>query len=491
MSATKPVVFNNTVLRDGHQSLAATRMTTKQMLPVVADLDSLGFGALETWGGATIDSCVRYLNENPFDRLDTLKKLAPQTPHMMLLRGQNLLQYTAFPDDVVEAFCAMSAKHGMDIFRIFDALNDTRNLKTAIAAVKKAGKHAQGTLCYTTSPVHTLEAFIKMGAELQEMGADSVCIKDMAGLISPSMAYDLVKALKANLKIPIALHSHSTAGQAAAAYYAATEAGVDTVDTSIVPFANGTGQPDTVLMLAMLERSARKPSYNLETLQKIRVHMEKVYLEMKAFTSSNNEKTDADILAFQVPGGMLSNFRNQLKEQGMADRFNDVLKEIPVVREALGWIPLVTPTSQIVGTQAMLNVKFGRWKMLSQPAIDVALGKYGRTPGVVNAELLKECEKKAGQQAVTVRGADLLAPGLEKLRAEVKAKGIEPSDENVTLYAMFPQEVEKLYKNKAAGIAPYDIAPSPAKKSDGKEKSSKFALTVGGKRHEVVIEELN
>ncbi len=491
MSATKPVEFNNTVLRDGHQSLAATRMTTKEMLPVVADLDSIGFAALETWGGATIDSCLRYLNENPFDRLDTLKKLAPKTPHSMLLRGQNLLQYTAFPDDVVEAFCAASAKHGMDIFRIFDALNDTRNLKTAINAVKKAGKHAQGTICYTVSPVHTLEAFIKLGTELQEIGADSVCIKDMAGLISPSMAYDLVKALKSNLHIPVVLHSHSTSGQAAAAYYAATEAGIDSVDTSIVPFANGTGQPDTLRMLAVLEGHPRCPAYDRARLVALGKHFEKVYAEMSKFTSTANERTDTATLAYQVPGGMLSNFRNQLKEQGMSDRFNDVLKEIPVVREALGWIPLVTPTSQIVGTQAMLNVKFGRWKMLSQPAMDVALGKYGRTPAPVNADLLKDVEKKTGQQAVTVRGADLLQPGMEKLRAEVKAKGIEPSDENVTLYAMFPQEVEKIYKNKAAGIAPYDIAPAPAKKDSDKAKASRFALTLGGKRHEVTIEELN
>ena len=432
-----PVIFNNTVLRDGHQSLAATRMTTQQMLPITADLDAIGFGALETWGGATIDSCLRFLGENPFDRLDTLKKLAPKTPHMMLLRGQNIVQYMSFPDDVVEAFIDCSAKHGMDIFRIFDALNDTRNLTTAVRAVHKNGKHAQGVICYTTSPVHTLDAFIKLGKELEEMGCDSICIKDMAGLISPSMVYDLVRALKKTVAKPLVLHSHNTAGMAAASYYAAIEAGIDSVDTSMVPFANGTGQPDTLLMLAMLERSPRKPYYDTSAFKKIRAHLETVYAELKAFTSTNNEKTDADILEYQVPGGMLSNFRNQLKEQGMADRLEEVMREIPFVRESLGWIPLVTPTSQIVGTQAMLNVKFGRWKMISQPAMDVALGKYGRTPGPVNPDLLKDVEARTGLKAIEGRGADLLPPRMEKLKAELLAKGLPATDENAVLYAMF------------------------------------------------------
>ena len=368
-----PVIFNNTVLRDGHQSLAATRMTTTQMLPVAAALDALGFGALETWGGATIDSCLRFLGENPFDRLDALKKLASKTPHMMLLRGQNIVQYTSFPDDVVEAFVLMSARHGMDIFRIFDALNDTRNLTTAVNAVHKAGKHAQGVICYTTSPVHTLEAFIKLGVELEEMGCDSVCIKDMAGLITPSVTYDLVRELKKKVKVPLVLHTHDTAGLGVASYYAAVEAGITSVDTSVAPFANGTGQPDTALIQAALERSPRRPNYDMAEIAKLRKHFIGVYAELKQFTSPNNEKVDSDILEYQVPGGMLSNFRNQLKEQGMADRFEEVMREIPCVREALGWIPLVTPTSQIVGTQAMLNVKFGRWKMFSQPAMDVAL----------------------------------------------------------------------------------------------------------------------
>jgi oxaloacetate decarboxylase alpha subunit/pyruvate carboxylase subunit B len=495
-SSTSPVVFNNTVLRDGHQSLAATRMTTSQMLPVTADLDAIGFGALETWGGATIDSCLRFLGENPFDRLDTLKTLAPKTPHMMLLRGQNIVQYTSFPDDVVEAFITCSAKHGMDIFRIFDALNDTRNLTTAIRAVHKNGKHAQGVICYTTSPVHTLEAFIRLGRELEEMGCDSICLKDMAGLISPSMTYNVVRELKSFLKIPLVLHSHNTAGMATASYYAAVEAGIDSVDTSMVPFANGTGQPDTLLMLAMLERSPRKPDYDTSSFKKIRTHLEKVYLELKAFTSANNEKTDADILEYQVPGGMLSNFRNQLKEQGMADRLDDVMREIPYVRESLGWIPLVTPTSQIVGTQAMLNVKFGRWKMISQPAMDIALGKYGRAPGPIDPDVLKDVVKRTGQEPIEGRAADLLEPRMEKLKAELRAKNLPDTDENAVLYAMFPQETEKVIKGEPPTAAAPKVAPAPATSNGSAvpavniRNGSRYTLNIDGKRHEVLVEEV-
>jgi pyruvate/oxaloacetate carboxyltransferase len=397
----------------------------------------------------------------------------------MLLRGQNIVQYTSFPDDVVEAFIACSAKHGMDIFRIFDALNDTRNLVTAVKAVHKAGKHAQGVICYTTSPVHTVEAFLKLGEELESMGCDSVCLKDMAGLISPSMAYELVLELKKRLKIPLVLHSHNTAGMAGASYYAAIEAGVDSVDTSMVPFANGTGQPDTLLMLAMLEHSARRPHYDTTSFKKIRAHLEKVYAELKAFTSTNNEKTEADILEFQVPGGMLSNFRNQLKEQGMADRLDDVMKEIPYVRECLGWIPLVTPTSQIVGSQAMLNVKFGRWKMISQPAMDVVLGKYGRTPGAVDAELLVEVEKRTGQKRFEGRGADLLQPRMEKLKAELREKGMPDTDENAVVKGTAKVEVPPAPKT----------APAPAANGTTR-KGSRYVLNIDGQRHDVLVEEI-
>jgi pyruvate/oxaloacetate carboxyltransferase len=344
--STCPVQFNNTVIRDGHQSLAATRMSTAQIIPALEMLDSVGFGCLETWGGATIDAGLRFLNEFPFDRLDAIRKRT-KTDHMMLLRGQNIVQYAHFPDDVVEAFITRSAEHGMNIFRIFDALNDYRNIQTAVKAARKAGAHAQGVLCYTTSLVHTIEKFIQMGVEIEEMGCDSICIKDMAGLIPPWVAYNLIKGLKKRVKIPIILHTHDTAGIGAATYLAGTEAGVDYIDTSIVPFANGTAQPDTTRMLAILENHPRKPEYDLDTLAALEEYFAKVYEELADYTNVKNELVNSDALKYQVPGGMLSNFRNQLKEQKMEDRFDEVMKEIPYVRECLGWIPLVTPLPRL------------------------------------------------------------------------------------------------------------------------------------------------
>src|ERR1035438_3193672 len=364
--------------------MAATRMTTAQMVPAAPILDEMRFHGLETWGGATIDACLRYLGENPFDRLRTLKRVAPKTPQLMLLRGQNIVQYASFPDDVVQAFVNCMCRNGMDIIRIFDALNDIRNLRTAIKAVKDCGKHARGELCYTISPVHTVENFVSMGVELEKLGCDSLGIKDMSGILQPQIAYSMVKDLKKRVSIPITLHTHDTAGLGAAAYVSAIDAGEDCVEASIVPFANGTSQPDTQRMLALLEGHPRCPKFDTEKLTRLRGYFEGVYNELASYTSPANERVDSDILTYQVPGGMLSNFRNQLKEQGMTDKFDAVLKEIPIVREALGWIPLVTPTSQIVGTQAMMNVKFGRWKMVCQPAQDIALGKYGLTPGPID-----------------------------------------------------------------------------------------------------------
>ena len=506
----KPIVFNNTVLRDGHQSLAATRMTTAQMLPVAPTLDGLGFGALETWGGATIDSCLRYLNENPFDRLDKLKAAASKTPHMMLLRGQNIVQYTSFPDDVVEAFVRCSAKHGMDIFRIFDALNDSRNLVTAIRTVKAAGKHAQGAICYTTSPVHTPANLTTLADELVALGCDSICIKDMAGLLSPRIAYDLVKAIKARHKIPVIVHSHETAGLALASYMAAIDAGADAVDTSITPFANGTGQPDTVRMQAALAGHPRACIYSPRVLFELRQYFEGVAGELSKFMSPANDRVDSDALCYQVPGGMLSNFRTQLVEMKMTDRFNEVMAEIPVVREALGWIPLVTPTSQIVGTQAMLNVKFGRWKNLAQASIDIALGKYGRPPGPVNPEVLALARAQSKQEPVTCRPADLLDPRMPKLREELAAKGLAVTEENAVLFAMFPRETEAFYKPKPAAAAapitvttaapaaptpvaapakPASVSSAPPFASPG--KTARYSLTVNERKYDATVEILN
>ena len=501
----KSVVFNNTVLRDGHQSLAATRMTTAQMLPAAGRLDALGFGALETWGGATIDATLRFLHENPFDRLDRLKAAAPRTPHMMLLRGQNIVQYTSFPDDVVEAFVRCSARHGMDVFRVFDALNDVRNLRTAIQTVKAEGKHAQGAICYTTSPVHTPELLAALADDLVEIGSDSICIKDMAGLLTPRIAYDLVKAIKQRHTVPVIVHSHETAGLALASYLAAIDAGADIVDTSITPFANGTGQPDTVRMMAAMAGHARAPQYDTAVLLELRKYFEGVAVELAKFMSAANERVDSDALSYQVPGGMLSNFRTQLAELKMETRINDVMAEVPIVRKALGWIPLVTPTSQIVGTQAMLNVKFGRWKNLAQAAVDIALGKYGRTPGPIDSELLALARKQSGQDPVLGRPADLLAPRMPQLREELAAKGLAVTDENAVLYAMFPRETEAFYKPAPApasssasapvtvaaanGSTPTKLAPTAPNLPDN--STSKLRVTVDGKAYEVSVELLD
>jgi oxaloacetate decarboxylase alpha subunit/pyruvate carboxylase subunit B len=480
------VAFTNTVLRDGHQSLAATRMTTAQMLPAAPILDDLGFAGLETWGGATIDACLRYLGENPFDRLRALKKAAPRTPHVMLLRGQNIVQYTSFPDDVVAAFVRAAAAAGQDVFRIFDALNDTRNLAVAIKTVRACGRHARAELCYTTSPVHTVDAFVSLGMQLEEMGADSIGIKDMSGVLAPQVAYELVKQLKRRVRVPIALHTHDTAGLGASAYVAAVEAGVDSIDTSIAPLANGTAQPDTVRMLALLAGNARCPTYHAAKLQQLREYFTEVYRELQKFTSPANERVDSDTLCYQVPGGMLSNFRTQLREQGMSDKFDQVMAEIPYVRQCLGWIPLVTPTSQIVGTQAMLNVKFGRWRNLSQPAMDIALGRYGRTPGAIDPQLMKLVLKQSAQEPVDGRPADALEPRMPKLRTELAAAGLPTDDEACVLHAMFPREFKALHERKVpAGVGG---ASAPAAATG---PATRYALTIDGRRTEVTVAELN
>ena len=493
--------FNNMVLRDGHQSLAATRMTTAQMIPALEILDGLGFNALETWGGATIDAGLRFLDEFPFDRLDRIKAGTPNTPHMMLLRGQNIVQYANFADDVVETFVKMSARHGMDIFRIFDALNDLRNIETAVKAAKAAGKHAQGVMCYTTSPVHNLKTFLKMGEDIEALGCDSICIKDMAGLIPPDFTYKLVKGLKDRVRIPVNVHTHETAGLGATTYYAAAEAGADWIDTSISPFANGTGQPDTVRMLSLFEGHARKPEYDLEKLQALREHFTKVYAELSAFTTHKNEVVDTDALIYQVPGGMLSNFRNQLKEQKMEDRFEDVFAEIPVVRKALGWIPLVTPTSQIVGVQAVLNVKFGRWKNFSPQAMDIALGYYGRTPAPVDPEVQKIAAEKSGKDPITCRPADLAKPSMERYREELKKEGLPTDDEHCVIWAMFPQELKKHYQNKnkprepkpetVEVATPKTVAPAaPAAPVQLLPGQKELHLSINGRDYTAVVEEM-
>lgn len=483
------IIFNNTVLRDGHQSMAATRMSTKQMLPAAAELDSLGFGLLETWGGASIDSCLRFLGEQPFDRIRALREAAPNTPQSMLLRGQNIVQYTCFPDDVVQAFCQATAEAGMHCFRIFDALNDPRNVSTAIEAVRKTGKHARGEICYTTSPVHTTKAFVHYACQLKEMGVHDLCIKDMAGVIVPQVAYELIKKMRQETGLHVTLHSHDTAGLAASSYLAAIEAGAYAVETSISPFANGTSQPDTLRMLFLLEGHPRQPNYNRATLASLREYFTKVYNELSAYTSHANEIVESDTLIYQVPGGMLSNFRVQLKDLGMADKQAEVLAEIPYVRECLGWPPLVTPISQIVGTQAMLNVKFGRWKNFSPAAMDIALGNYGKTPGPIDPEVLAIAEKNTGKSPRTSRVADGLEPRMESLYAELKAKGLPETKEAAVLYAMFPREYEAVATGKFE--APKPPAPKGSSGFKGRVAASQhLVINIAGERTEVLVEEL-
>jgi len=489
------IQLNNTVLRDGHQSLAATRMTTKQMLPICEMLDDWGFAALETWGGATIDSGLRFLDEFPFDRIDALKQACPRTPHMMLLRGQNIVQYAHFPDDVVEAFIRCSADHGMNIFRIFDALNDPRNMRCAIQAAKAAGQQAHGTICFTRSPVHTTEKFIAMGQELETMGADAIVLKDMAGLIAPQDAYRIIHGLKTSVKIPVWIHTHDTAGLGASTYLSAIDAGADAIDLSIAPFANGTGQPDTTRMLALLKDHPRCPSISKrqqQTLKTMRHHLEQVYAELHAYTAHKNEVIDVDTLEYQVPGGMLSNFRTQLKEQKMEDQFDAVFREIPVVREALGWIPLVTPTSQIVGMQAFLNVKFGRWKQITPQAADIALGYYGRCPAPVDEHVQKLAAQQTNREPISCRPVEspqAKRVHMDALKRELDAKGLPSDPEHCVIHAMFPQQLEAHLKG-ASSSKPVVVPAAHASHQDSVQSRKHYALTINGKRVEVDVEEL-
>lgn len=491
-----PVIFNSTVLRDGHQSLAATRMKTEQMLPILEALDSIGYGALETWGGATIDSGLRFLKEFPFKRLDAIRAKT-KSKHMMLLRGQNIVAYDQNPDDVVTAFVQKSVSHGMNILRIFDALNDTRNMQTAIQATKKAGAHAQGTICYTKSPVHNIEGFVKMGCELAAMGCDSICIKDMAGLIPPYVAAAIIKGLKQQIKIPVVLHTHETAGLGASAYLAAIEAGVDSVDVGIRPFADGTAQPDHVRMNALLEGASRKSEkYDLKKIAEISAYLKTVYSQLGKFTSHANEVVDTDAITYEVPGGMLSNFRTQLAELKMEDRFNEVFAEIPYVREKLGWIPLVTPTSQIVGTQAVMNVKFGRWKNFIPGAMNIALGYFGRTPASVDPEIQKLAATLSKKDPITCRPADLIKPRMEALCAELSANKLPSDDEHCVIYAMFPQQVKELYNPPAAPsqnpagapVVSTTTAASPVVAGAGKTYDLSFSIN--GQKTSAKVEEL-
>ena len=430
-----------TVLRDGHQSILATRMRYEQMEPVLGLLDDIGYEALECWGGATYDSCLRFLNEDPWERLRKLKANLKNTPLQMLLRGQNLLGYKHYSDDVVEAFCNAAVKNGIDRIRIFDALNDPRNMEAAIKYSKKAGAHVQSAMVYTISPVHTTESFLKVAETLVEMGTDSLCIKDMSGLLGPADAYDLVSTFKKRFgELPIDLHSHFTCGLASTTYWEAAKAGVDIIDTAISPFAHATSQPATETMIEMFKGTEWDLGLDLDKYIPLVDHFRKVKQQI---AEEFNLKPASDVIPavrrYQIPGGMLSNTQNQLNEMGMGDRFFDVMDEMPRVREDLGYPPLVTPTSQIVGTMAMMNVMMGdRYKMVPNEVKDLVRGKYGQLPGTISDEIRQTII--GDEQPITCRPADLLEPELAGYTEDLNSKGYTGiTEEDVLTYAMFPE----------------------------------------------------
>ena len=439
--------ITDTILRDAHQSQAATRMRLEDMLPALHDLDQVGYWSLECWGGATFDSCMRFLSEDTWERLRVLKKNMPNTPLQMLLRGQNLLGYKHYADDVVDAFVKAAVKNGINVIRIFDALNDIRNMKAAMTAAKKYGAHVEAAISYTVSPVHNEAYFVDLAGRLEEEGADTICIKDMANLLLPYDAYSLVKAMKEKIRVPIHLHTHNTTGTGDMTYLMAVQAGVDIIDTALSPLANGTSQPSTEAMVATLQGTEYDTGLDLLKLSDIAKHFRGVANKLKANGDLDPKvlNVDPNTLLYQVPGGMLSNMISQLKQAKAEDKLYDVLAEIPRVREDFGYPPLVTPTSQIVGTQAVMNVLGGeRYKMVPKESKGLLRGEYGQVAGVVNEEVRKKA--LGDTELVTCRPADLIAPEMDKYREETK--GFAKSEEDVLSIAMFPQVARKFIEER-------------------------------------------
>lgn len=504
MSNTKNTLgITDVVLRDAHQSLFATRLRLDDMLPIAEKLDQVGFWSLESWGGATFDACIRYLGEDPWERLRELKKAMPNTPQQMLFRGQNILGYRHYADDVVERFVERAAVNGVDVFRVFDAMNDPRNLETAIKAVRKVGKHAQGTISYTLSPVHNIDLWVEMSKNIESMGADSIAIKDMAGLLKPYVAFELVSRLKKELSIPIHLHCHATTGLSTATALKAIEAGIDNVDTSISSMSMTYGHSATESVVAMLQDTDRDTGLDIILLEEIAAYFRQVRKKYAKFEGSLRG-VDSRILVAQVPGGMLTNMESQLRDQGAADKLDAVLEEIPRVREDLGFIPLVTPTSQIVGTQAVMNIIFGeRYKSISKETAGVLKGEYGATPAPVNAEL--QARVLDGTEAITCRPADLLVAEVDTLTRELQAvakeKGIrlaqgENEIDDVLTYALFPEIGLKFLKNRdnpdAFEPVPTvsevtDTAAIPVKAAAGEPEV--YTVAVAGKSYVVQVSE--
>ena len=495
MTAVKKALgITDVVLRDAHQSILATRVRLEDMLPIASKLDQVGFWSVESLGGATFDACIRYLGEDPWHRIRELKKVMPNTRQQMLLRGQNLLGYRHYADDVVEKFVERAAFNGVDVFRVFDAMNDPRNLQTALKAVKQLGKHAQGTISYTTSPVHTLEMWVDLAKQIEDMGADSVAIKDMAGILTPYTAFELVTRLKATLSIPVHMQCHATAGLSSVAILKAVEAGIDNVDTAISSLSMTYGHSPTESVVAMFQGTERDTGLNLELLEEIAAYFREVRKKYAKF-EGNLKGVDSRILVAQVPGGMLTNMEGQLKEQGAQDKFDEVLAEIPRVREDLGFIPLVTPTSQIVGTQAVINVLTGeRYKSITKETAGILKGEYGAAPAPFNKEL--QARVLDGAEAVTCRPADLLEAEMDKLTAELKGiakeKGIKlAADEidDVLTYALFPQIGLKFLENRGNPAA-FEPAPT-GKEAPAREagKPEVYTVEVGGKSYVVQVNE--
>ena len=431
------VKITETALRDAHQSLLATRMRTRDMVPIAEEMDKIGFHSVEAWGGATFDTCIRYLNEDPWERLRNLKSEFTRTPIQMLLRGQNLVGYKHYPDDIVTKFVEKSYENGGDIFRVFDALNDIRNMEQTIKVAKAQGAHVQGTISYTISPVHTLDDFVDLAKELEALECDSVAIKDMAGLINPATAYELVSRLKEETDLLVNLHCHCTSGMTPISYYAACEAGVDILDTAISPLAWGTSQPPTESMIAALQGTPYDTGLDLTALNDIKKYFDQLREKYAALIDPIAERVDTDVLIYQIPGGMLSNLISQLKEQNALDRYSDVLEEMPRVRKDMGYPPLVTPTSQIVGIQAVMNVLSGeRYKTVSNEVKEYMKGNYGKPPAKVNEEIASRII--GDEEVITCRPADLLEPEFDKYKSEGMEKGFVKNDEDALTYALYP-----------------------------------------------------
>lgn len=483
-------------LRDAHQSLMATRMATEDMVDACTDIDQAGYWSVECWGGATFDSCIRYLNEDPWQRLRTFRELMPNSRLQMLLRGQNLLGYRHYEDTVVEKFVEKSAENGMDVFRVFDALNDPRNMAQAMRAVKSVGKHAQGTICYTISPLHTTEGYVKLAGQLLDMGAESLALKDMAALLKPQPAYDIVKAIKDTYgDVQINVHCHATTGVTLVALMKAIEAGADVVDTAISSMSLGPGHNPTESLVEMLEGTSYTTGLDMERLRRIRDHFSTVRPKYAEFESTT--LVDTDIFASQIPGGMLSNMESQLKAQGAGDRTREVMEEVPVVKADAGYPPLVTPSSQIVGSQAVFNVLMGRYKVMTGEFADLMLGYYGETMGEMNPEVVEIAQKQAKKEPITERPADLLEPEWDHLVAEAeKVEGFNGSVEDVLTNAMFPGVAPKFFASrdegpKNVGKSAEQVAAEKAA-ADGSAKAVrgpiKYNVSFAGRKHSVQVE---